>query len=378
MKHTKQLTIVLALLVPVFVAQAQRGIEWKFPQYKVTLPVTLEGNADRDMVPLLDGKLDRLPKKGEQSRFGIFYQPFAKAQATTPVLEIIDGGNDQVIKAVTLDEYFGKESASWKRIAAESKSSGSSIVSTYAVKEGSYDLKVIREISLTDARELPTGKAMKVSFSVQSRSALSLKARFLGNAEGTITISGSSITITSSDTMLSLNPALVLQASPTASIKAEGSQQFSIVTGPVEVKANQASLVLSLTIAGTTIGSTEHIKEQVGVLQGYFTNGTVAPNLVATIVPSKQSGSPGDTITYTIYYHNIGTASAVNVKLTNPVPAGSKYIEGSIKGTGSEFSFKRVPVAPPNVSEISEITWTLKNDIPPGQERSASYKVILK
>jgi uncharacterized repeat protein (TIGR01451 family) len=240
-----------------------------------------------------------------------------------------------------------------------------------------YDLKVVREISLTDSRELPTGKAMKVSFSVQSSSPLSLKARFSGTAEGTVTISGSSLSIASSDTALSLNPALVLYAAPNASIKTSG-EQFSIVTGPVEVKANQKSLVLSLTIAGTSIGFTEHIKEQVGVLQGYFTTGTAAPNLVATIVPSKTSGSPGDTITYTIYYHNIGTASAVNVKLTNPVPAGAKYMEGSAKGLGSEFSFKRAPASPPNVSEISEITWTLKNEIPPGQERSASYKVILK
>jgi uncharacterized repeat protein (TIGR01451 family) len=376
-----QFTIVLALLVPVFMAQAQRGIEWKFPQYKVTLPVTLEGNADRDMVPLLDGKLDRLPKKSEQSRFGIFYQQFAKALATTPVLEIIDGGNHQVIKSVTLDEYFGKESASWKRIAAESKSSASSIVSAYAVKQGSYDLKVFREISLTDARELPTGKAIKLNFSVQSQSPLTVKARFLGNAEGTLSVAGFCLSITSNDTALNLNPALILQASPNASIKANGegaAQQFSILTGPVEVKAKQTGLVLSLTIAGTSIGFTDHIKEQAGVLQEYFTTGAVIPNLVATIVPSKKSGSPGDTITYTIYYHNIGTASAVNVKLTNPVPAGSMYVEGSIKGTGSEFSFKRAPATPPNVSEISEITWTLKNDILPGQERSASYKVILK
>ena len=91
MKCIMQLIIVLALFVPALMAQTQRGMEWKFPQYKVTLPVTLEGNADRDMVPLLDGKLDRLPKNREQSRFGIFYKQFAQAQATTPVLEIIDG-----------------------------------------------------------------------------------------------------------------------------------------------------------------------------------------------------------------------------------------------------------------------------------------------
>jgi hypothetical protein len=53
-------------------------------------------------------------------------------------------------------------------------------------------------------------------------------------------------------------------------------------------------------------------------------------------------------------------------------------MEGSAKGLGGEFSFKRAPASPPNVSEILEITWTLKNEIPPGQERSASYKVMLK
>lgn len=370
--------MVSALVMPMLLAQGQRGIEAKFPQYKVTLPVTLEGNADRDMVPLVDGKLDRLPKKSEQSRFGIFYKQFSNALGTTPVVEIIDGANDQVIKTVTLEEYFGKESASWKRIAAESKSSPTSIVSAYSVREGLYDLKIIRTISAVDAREIPAGKNVTLSFSVQSKSPLKVKARFMGVAEGTLTVSGTTLSITADDTLAGLTPALVLHAEPNASIQSSSARQFSIGTGPVDVKANQLTPVLSLKMTGTTIGFREHIKEQVTALEGYYSTGTTTPNLVATIVPSKRSGSPGDTITYTVYYHNIGTAAAVGVKLTNPIPSGARYVEGSAKGAGSDFSLKRVPSTPPNVAEVSEITWTLKNDIPPGQERSATYKVILK
>jgi uncharacterized repeat protein (TIGR01451 family) len=379
MKRITQITFVLTLFVPVLMAQPQKGIDLKFPQYKVTLPATLEGNADRDMIPFIDGKLDRLPKKSEQSRFGIFYKQFSNALATTPVLEIIDGGNDQVIKSVTLDEYYGKETASWKRIPAELKSSPTSIVTAYAVRQGSYDLKVVRSITVADAKELPTGKSLKLNFSVQSKTPLTLKVRFLGSAVGSMSLAGTTLAIISNDTLPGLTPALVLRADPTASIKiGDAPQQFSVLTGPVELKANQLSPVLNLTIAGTSTGFKAHIKEQVGALQEFFNNGTVAPNLVATIVPNKMSGSPGDTIIYTIYYHNIGTAPAVDVKLSNPVPAGARYIEGSATGVGSDFSFKRFPSTPPNVSEISEITWSLKNNIPPGQERSASYKVILK
>lgn len=48
---------------------------------------------------------------------------------------------------------------------------------------------------------------------------------------------------------------------------------------------------------------------------------------------------PGDTVVYTIRYHNDATTPAENVVISNPVPKNTTYIGGSATGTDSGITY---------------------------------------
>lgn len=52
-----------------------------------------------------------------------------------------------------------------------------------------------------------------------------------------------------------------------------------------------------------------------------------------------QTSAPGDTLIYTLTYKNVGTDKAVDVKLDNPLPAGTRYVADSATGAGAKISF---------------------------------------
>lgn len=48
---------------------------------------------------------------------------------------------------------------------------------------------------------------------------------------------------------------------------------------------------------------------------------------------------PGDILFYTIHYHNSGDESARSVRLDNPIPDGTTYIDSSAWGDNADISF---------------------------------------
>jgi uncharacterized repeat protein (TIGR01451 family) len=59
---------------------------------------------------------------------------------------------------------------------------------------------------------------------------------------------------------------------------------------------------------------------------------------VKRIVPADET-IPGDKVRYTITYANEGSESAFKVAITDPVPEGTNYINGSAGGDGSDITF---------------------------------------
>jgi uncharacterized repeat protein (TIGR01451 family) len=65
--------------------------------------------------------------------------------------------------------------------------------------------------------------------------------------------------------------------------------------------------------------------------QSTDTTTILAPNVTATksVLPAGNQ-PPGTTLTYTLVVNNAGSANALTVKLTDPIPANTTYVPGSI------------------------------------------------
>ena len=98
--------------------------------------------------------------------------------------------------------------------------------------------------------------------------------------------------------------------------------------------------------------------------------------MISVTTVNTTSAKPGDTLTYTIYSHNIGTAGAADIVINNPVPSGSSFVEGSATGQGTAITVSRGPASGQKQGKASAITWKYKSAFQPGDSRSVSFKVI--
>ncbi|KKT45859.1 MAG: Glucan endo-1,3-beta-glucosidase, partial [Parcubacteria group bacterium GW2011_GWC2_44_17] len=80
-----------------------------------------------------------------------------------------------------------------------------------------------------------------------------------------------------------------------------------------------------------------------------------SPNLTLAKSADKTEVQSADTITYTITYKNDGTADAINVVITDPIPSGTVYVDQSATQGGAYNTNKNeiqwtIPTLAPNAS----------------------------
>src|ERR1035437_5829094 len=76
-----------------------------------------------------------------------------------------------------------------------------------------------------------------------------------------------------------------------------------------------------------------------------------------TSVP-VQSAVSGDTLTFTIYYNNIGNETATNAVVDNPISSETSYIDNSVTGASADISFSID--AGKNFKKASDLTYAVK------------------
>ncbi len=93
-------------------------------------------------------------------------------------------------------------------------------------------------------------------------------------------------------------------------------------------------------------------------------NAFVKPTLTKTADPAGEV-KPGDTITYEMCYANQGTANLTGVKLTDPIPANTTYVDGSATGTGITYDLG-----------AKTLTWNI-GVLGPGASACVTFKVTV-
>ena len=114
---------------------------------------------------------------------------------------------------------------------------------------------------------------------------------------------------------------------------------------------------------------------------------------VTRLVPAD-TVVPGEVVTYTVSFRNVGTAPAENVVITNPLPAELTYVAGSADGDETRVEFSadggqsyaaadaltvadaggERPAAP---EDFTHIRWVLGRVIEPGAGGSAGFRARL-
>jgi uncharacterized repeat protein (TIGR01451 family) len=113
------------------------------------------------------------------------------------------------------------------------------------------------------------------------------------------------------------------------------------------------------------------------------------------LVPTDQV-LPGDIVQYRLICTNSGTEPAGNVKIGNPVPDNTRYIEGSASTDGMKLLFSAdggktfVPYAdltvedgtvgkrPAKAEEITHVQWILIKPLLPEGVKEVTYRVRLE
>lgn len=105
---------------------------------------------------------------------------------------------------------------------------------------------------------------------------------------------------------------------------------------------------------------------------------------------------PGTEVIYTITAKNAGDAPADEVVVTNPVPAQTRYVEGSAAGANTDVTFsvdggntwgraESLTVADANgepraatADDYTHVRWTLKSSLAPAQQQPVWYRARVK
>jgi uncharacterized repeat protein (TIGR01451 family) len=97
---------------------------------------------------------------------------------------------------------------------------------------------------------------------------------------------------------------------------------------------------------------------------------------------------PGATVTYKLYYTNVGPGNAVNYIIYDQLPLGTKYMDMSTNGWTPQFTYSATPdqswgstdysnTPPASPSSVQSIRW-LNASIPAGASGFFTYEVIIK
>lgn len=116
-----------------------------------------------------------------------------------------------------------------------------------------------------------------------------------------------------------------------------------IVTGTLfnitfQLASNATPGTYPITLTNVVMADTSVVSQSVP--PGPSVNGVLTvlgtPQLALTKSVDKPNATSGTTLTYTIQYQNTGTAPATNATISDPVPAGTTLVAGSISSGGTQ------------------------------------------
>jgi uncharacterized repeat protein (TIGR01451 family)/uncharacterized repeat protein (TIGR02059 family) len=115
--------------------------------------------------------------------------------------------------------------------------------------------------------------------------------------------------------------------------------------------------------------------QQVLTRTDIVTVSTTSGGLVIIKAVDKAQAMPGDTLTYTINYENLGDEPISQVEVVDEVPAFTTYFSSSCGALPTGFT--NCSIVAPSVGIRGTIKWTFTGVLQPGETGAVSYKVLI-
>lgn len=104
------------------------------------------------------------------------------------------------------------------------------------------------------------------------------------------------------------------------------------------------------------------------------------PELTLSVNVDLTVAAPGDTLTYTVVYSNVGPGLATDVVVDQAVPVSSTYVENSAAGTGMVITFQHETNGGYDLSQtapVTDIRYERTADLPSGGSGTVTFKVVI-
>ncbi|HTR81767.1 MAG TPA: DUF11 domain-containing protein [Bacteroidota bacterium] len=312
--------------------------------------------------------------KGSKT-FGFWYAEDAKAM-TNVVLEISDAKTNSAIKKLTASD-FGEKSKS------EMINSGEGMKSTYQFGAGTNAVEIQVVCESVKDETAPLGKKLALTYKVMLPKSASVNAQLRLKTDGSAQKLGSTgIATVRTENNVPAYPAIVLSSlnplQTDVSARSQGIQQVSLSAENIDVKAKAWTTLFSLEVTGTTVNDPAKAMDQANRITNRVAAKESKPELAIFNSASPASTVPGDTVTYTITYCNIGNGLAQNAEISNEVPEGVMLIENSVEAKDAEVVIDRKQATAPEVGTPIRVRWKLTKKIMPGEEGTLTMKVIVR
>ncbi len=354
-------TVVSSLL---FGQKSQQGLTMTYGQFNVSY--TAQQQNDAVVLPFIEGKA----LSGSKERFGIL---FRASQGANALIEILNE-TGKTIKTISLNEFLGKTTSGGVKLLSNTVSSGNRAAETiHEIKLPEGTAKLITRALLTgDKASTNTPEQIVVTFSLVSDNVQNVSLRLLLPVEGSSAVenngailtgktsaSAIALTVLPGAENVSLQKNILSMKSPVIRLSGETPMLWLVARG-----ANGTSQNASKALAAEIIAKSEKVKAD--------------PIIVVVNMVSKANAQPGDTVTYTLVCKNIGGGDATNVQLSNPVPIGTVYLEGSANGEGTELSVDRETALAPQAGAATLIRWKVKDALKGGKEQIVNFRVVVQ
>ncbi len=364
MKHSVLLFVTVVFTCAGLNAQqAKKGVTTEYSQFTLSSFSPLNASGSQSAM-LLGGRLE----KGKKEQFGAM---LGTSQAA--IIEFLDAGN-KAIKALNSSDLLGKSTSGVKLVRTSGDELGTQSEAVYdvAFPQGKGEF-AIHSIVAGGA----SGSKPKIILSFQLKGAVGDVAgiRISLPIDGQVVAQESGFVISAKTQPAAFAAAVFPKPK---SVNAD-KNMLSIVTAvPAGAQSASGTTLLWMVVEGSSSSNAAAAKTEATALLKTNAQYSADPNLVIVTTANKVSTQPTDTVTYLLVCTNIGLGNATDVVLSNPIPAGTSFLEGSAEGQGTSITIEREKATAPQLGLVKSVNWKLNEPLKPGAEKIVSFKIIVR
>ena len=358
MKNTMvALVLVLICFASLEAGQQDKGIAVEFKNLTVRCFGDLK-QADVRSHAFVEAAL----ASGSKERFGL-----GGMGAGEKVFEILDK-NGAVLKSLTgADLFGGKGGSAFSAGSTEPGARRMIRVSSVDLPNGKVQV-ILRAIAVGDPKADKSGQHLVLTTGLKANAAMTLVLRMSMKAMGKVEAGEQGFVVMPKAGPAALNVAV----SPSVATVSAGKGKVVVTSPSVTLDGVSESPAFWMIIDGETgvtpaavkAASLKALQEKHGSMKD--------PQLVVISATDKETTQPGDTVAFTVTCTNIGESGATDVTLSNPVPDGMTYLEGSATSYGCVVSMDR------SAAGVKKLSWTFTDPVEAGGERTVSFKARVR